>query len=42
MKDPIVSEAMSKLVKRRNKKYGKKWLSENARKAAAARHRNGK
>jgi len=25
------------MVKQRNKKYGKKWLHENAKKAAAAR-----
>jgi hypothetical protein len=31
------NKAAQAMVRRRNKKYGKKWLHENAKKAAAAR-----
>jgi len=35
--DPVVSAYFSQLVGKRNKKKGKRWLSENAKKAVAAR-----
>jgi len=37
MKKSEVSAVMRHLNKRRNKKYGKAWRSQNAKKAAAAR-----
>lgn len=40
--DPAVSEHMRQLVRRRNRKYGKKWRVAHARKMVEAREKKRK